>query len=61
MDLRTKPARQIAADLDRIARQLGPCDVVFADMEAGTPDGRVVEVIDSCRRISEEYDVQRGY
>ncbi len=53
MDLDAKSSREIRCDLERIARELGPCDVVFADIERGTADGRVVEVVEQCRRISQ--------
>lgn len=51
-DLANKPLPEIEADLERIARELGPADVVFADIEAGTPDERVWAVIEVCRRLS---------
>ena len=54
MDMVNKSSRQIGLDLERIARELGPCDVAFADIERGTPDGRVVEVVERSRRISED-------
>ena len=54
MDTANKSSRQIGLDLERIARELGPCDVVFADIERGTPDSRVTEVVERCRRISEK-------
>jgi len=56
MDLSNKAIDEIESDLHRIARELGPCDVVFADVDAGTPDRRVTEVTDLCRRISERFE-----
>ncbi len=53
MDLANKPLEEIDADLLRIAQEYGPCDLVCADIEAGTPDERVIAVIDRCRRLSE--------
>lgn len=44
MDLANKPLAEIEADLRRIHRELGPCDVVMADIETDTPDERVVAV-----------------
>ena len=35
---------EIEADLRRIHRELGPCDVVMADIETDTPDERVAAV-----------------
>ena len=55
MDTANKSSRQVALDLEKIAQELGPCDVVFADIERGTPDSRVTEVIQRCQRISEDY------
>ena len=55
MDTADKSSRQIGLDLEKIARELGPCDVVFADIERGTPDSRVIEVVQRCRRISDDY------
>ena len=54
MDLRAKRLGQVESDLRRIAAELGPCDVVFADVEAATPDERIRDVIDLCKRITAE-------
>jgi len=43
MDLLQKSPESIQADLKRIFRELGPCDVVMADIDAETPDARVIE------------------
>lgn len=40
-DLVAKPLEEIRADLVRIRRQLSPCDIVMADIDHGTPAGRV--------------------
>lgn len=53
-ELAEKPLVELERDLERIARELGPCDIVAADIESGTPDGRVRELIDICNRISTE-------
>ena len=55
MDTAAKSSRQIGLDLERIARDLGPSDVVFADIERGTSDSRVTEVVECCHRVSEDY------
>jgi hypothetical protein len=52
-DLANLPLSQIESDLRRIARELAPCEVVFADIEAGTPADRVRAVFHQCREISE--------
>jgi hypothetical protein len=52
MDVKEKTSAQLEADLERMAREYGPCDVVFADIDLGVPDGRIHELIDLCDRIS---------
>ena len=51
-DLVNKSRKNIRADLERIARDYGPCDVVAGDIEAGTLDRRVLEFIEICNEIS---------
>jgi hypothetical protein len=51
-DLADKPLKEIREDMERIARDYGPCDVVVADIEAGTPDRRVLELLEICDEIS---------
>ena len=56
-DLANKPLDTIRADLLRIRRELSPCDIVMADIEAGTPDERVLDFA----RIAEEcLEIQAG-
>lgn len=50
-DLANKSLKNIREDLERIARDYGPCDVVAADIEAGTPDRRVLEFLEICDEI----------
>jgi len=52
MDLANKPWEEIRDDMEKIARDYGPCDIVAADIEAGTPDERVQALIDLCEEIS---------
>jgi len=52
MDLVNKPLEAIRRDLERIARDYAPCDVVVADIQAGTPDERVLSFIELCRKLS---------
>ena len=40
-DLETKSEDRLRADLARIHRELGPCDVVMADIDDNIPDERV--------------------
>ena len=53
-DVNAKPAEAIREDLRLIARDYGPCDIVFADIRDGTPDERVHFLIDACEEISRE-------
>ena len=53
MDLAAKPLDEIRRDFERIAADYGPCDIVLADIEAGTPDDRVRFALDLCAGISE--------
>lgn len=53
MDVANKTSAELRTDLDRIAREYGPCDMVFADIDAGTPDERVTELVKLCEEISE--------
>lgn len=53
----TDPAyrRDSIVAMDRIAREYGPCDIVFADIDRGVPDERIHELIDLCEKHSEKY------
>ncbi|MDX9972878.1 MAG: hypothetical protein RBU21_07810 [FCB group bacterium] len=42
MDLANKSINELRADLERIHRELGPCDIVMADIDPTTPDERVL-------------------
>ena len=52
MDLADKSIDEVRADFELIAERCGPCDMVLADIEAGTPDERVLAARDICRDIS---------
>jgi len=52
MDLANKSPEQIRADLERIAREYGPCDIVAADIESGTPDKKILSFVALCDKIS---------
>jgi len=54
MDLANKSEPQLQHDFTRFARDYAPCDIVLADIEAGTPDARVQFVINLCRQLSEK-------
>lgn len=51
-DLANKSLEAIRADLERIARDYAPCDVVVADIEAGTPDERVLAFLELCDKLN---------
>ena len=38
MDVQAKSTVAIRADVERIAKDFGPCDIVFADIDVDTPD-----------------------
>ena len=52
MCVRDKATPELRSDLERIAREYGPCDLVFADIESGTPDERILELAQMCKEIS---------
>jgi hypothetical protein len=52
MDLANKPFEEIKRDVERIANDYAPCDVIVADIEAGTPDERVRAFLDACESAS---------
>lgn len=52
MDLLNKSPETLRSDLTRIFQELGPCDIVMADIEAGTPDERVQEFWAMAQEIS---------
>jgi hypothetical protein len=55
-DLADKSSENIRLDMEMIAREYGPCDIVLADIEAGTPDRRVLELLKMCREIERHFD-----
>ncbi len=56
MNVAERSSEQIRSDFEKIAAEYGPCDIVFADIEAGTPDERVLELIRFCDEISQQVD-----
>lgn len=42
---------KIREDMEKIYRELAPCDVVMADIQATTPDSRVKELLEICRAL----------
>lgn len=54
MDLTNKSWDEVRQDMEKTARDYGPCDIVAADIDADTPDERVKALIDLCEKISSE-------
>ena len=52
MDLANKSMKQLKSDAVQIAMDYGPCDIVVADIEAGTPDEKIGAFYQICREIS---------
>ncbi|MCE1197360.1 MAG: hypothetical protein LWW85_00200 [Marinilabiliales bacterium] len=52
MDLARKSRQELKIDLISLAEKFGPCDLVAADVEAGTPDQKVLDLISLCEEIS---------
>jgi hypothetical protein len=50
-DLANKSSGNIREDIEMIARDYAPCDIVLADIEAGTPDRHVLEFLKICSEI----------
>ena len=51
-DLVNKSPEIIEADLEKIASEYAPCDIVVADIEAGTPDERILAFLKLCDKIN---------
>ncbi|MCK4294423.1 MAG: hypothetical protein KAY65_14590 [Planctomycetes bacterium] len=51
-DLANKSIEEIRRDLEMIARDYAPCDIVAADIEAGTADERVLDFLRMCDEIN---------
>jgi hypothetical protein len=49
--LQEASVEEIAADMERIHRELSPCDVVMADVQVSTPDERVKKLLGICVRL----------
>jgi len=54
-----KSTSEVRADLVRIASEYGPCDVVLADVAAGTPDERTRMFMQICEELSRTARVRR--
>lgn len=61
MDLKNKSWAAITADLDRIAEELGPCDLGLPDIEVDIPDERIRSVLAYCRELSARHATREGF
>lgn len=55
-DLANKSLEIIEANLEKIASRYAPCDIVVGDIEAGTPDERILAFLKICNRINERME-----
>jgi len=55
-DLVNKSPETIEADLEKIATEYAPCDVVVGDIEADTPDERILEFLKLGDRINKRME-----
>ncbi len=52
MDMMNKSDDQIRSDFERIARELGPCDLGLPNMELAVSDRRICFALDLCQELS---------
>ena len=57
-DLASKSPETIEAELEKVARQYAPCDVVVADIEVCTPDEKIMSFLKLCDRINNRLENQ---
>jgi hypothetical protein len=46
----------IQDELERVAYEYAPCDVVVGDIDAGTPDEKVLALHDLCGQINNKME-----
>ena len=49
--LEDAPLETIRGDMVEVYHELAPCDIVMADIQASTPNGRVNELLEICRDL----------
>ena len=54
--LQDATVEEIEQDMEKIARELSPCDIVMADIQASTPDERVLELLNICSRLEASHE-----
>ena len=52
--LNDAPIEEISADMRKIYEDYSPCDIVMADIQAQTPDTRVIELLEICRDLERQ-------
>jgi Uroporphyrinogen decarboxylase (URO-D) len=52
--LKESSFEEIKKDMEKIYRELSPCDIVMADIQASTPDDRVKGLLRICRELEEK-------
>ncbi|MBD3373881.1 hypothetical protein GF406_02500 [candidate division KSB1 bacterium] len=55
MDVTRKSLFEIRQDLETIAQHYGPCDMVFADLDIGTEDRKIIQLVEICQQLSDKY------
>lgn len=55
-DLANKSLEIIEQDLEKIATMYAPCDIVVGDIEAGTPDERILAFLKVCDQINDRME-----
>jgi hypothetical protein len=60
VDLEHKSLEALEEDVQEIARDYAPCDIVMADVEATTPDDRVRDFLAIVERISRKAEHEAG-
>ncbi|MHC4558247.1 MAG: uroporphyrinogen decarboxylase family protein [Planctomycetota bacterium] len=58
-DLVNKSLERIRTDLEKIACDYAPCDVIVADIDAGTTDERVLAFLELCSEINFKYGLEK--
>lgn len=55
MYLSSRSNAEVRSDLEKVAGNLGPCDLGLPDIEINVPDDRILYVLDLCQELSERF------
>jgi hypothetical protein len=55
-DLAQKTLEGIQTDLEKVAQEYAPCDVVVGDIDAGMPDEKVLAFLELCEKINNKVE-----